>query len=51
MKTWWRKLFPKQEANPPRSLIGCVFAYGLLLAVCFGFLYLAGAALRWFNTP
>lgn len=47
MKTYWKKLYPKQEANPPKSLIGCVAAYVLFLAACFVLFYLAGAALRW----
>lgn len=51
MMQWWKKLYPKQEANPPKSLIGCVVAYGMLLVVVFGVFYLAGAALRWFNAP
>jgi hypothetical protein len=47
MKQLWTRLYPKQEANPPKSLIGCVTAYVLLLVVCFILLYIAGAALRW----
>jgi len=42
----WQQLFPKQEANPPKSMIGCGVAYLLLLIACILLMYLFGAGLR-----
>lgn len=42
----WNQLFPKQEANPPKSLVGCGVAYLLLLILSIVLMYLFGAGLR-----
>lgn len=41
--SFWKQLFPKQEANPPKSLIGCGVAYLMLVLLCVAVFYLFGA--------
>jgi hypothetical protein len=44
--SFWKQIFPKREANPPTSMIGCAVAYALLLAIAIALLYLLGAVPR-----
>ena len=42
----WKKIYAKTEANTPKSLVGCLLAYALLLVISIAALYFLGAALR-----
>lgn len=42
----WQQLYRKTEADPPKSMAGCLLAYALLLLIGLTALYLAGATFR-----
>jgi len=46
---WWNRLFAKTGANPEKSMMGCLVANALLVALGFLFFWLAGVPIRWFQ--